>query len=99
MSPAEAQELLGLDCRVVNAVALPFAETTFDSVTGFMSFMDMPRADHVPAEAYLALKPGGFLQFCITYPCYDTLHGRDLRHKNGRASAMELVQEVARLNS
>src|SRR5215831_10366104 len=35
---AEAQEPLGIDYRVASAVALPFADTAFDFVTGFMSF-------------------------------------------------------------
>jgi ubiquinone/menaquinone biosynthesis C-methylase UbiE len=80
---AEEDEPLGIDYRVASAVALPFAEGTFDFATGFMSFMDIPETDRVLAEAYRVLQPGGFLQFSIAHPCFDTPHRRNLRDENG----------------
>ena len=76
---AEAEEPLGIEYRVASAVALPFADGTFDFATGFMSFMDVPETDRVLAEAFRVLRPGGFLQFSITHPCFDTPHRRNLR--------------------
>src|SRR5262249_24371131 len=54
----EAREPLGIDYRVASAVALPFPDATFDFVTAFMSFMDVPETDRVLAEAFRVLRPG-----------------------------------------
>jgi ubiquinone/menaquinone biosynthesis C-methylase UbiE len=86
----EAQEPLGIDYRVASAVELPFAGATFDFATGFMSFMDVPETDRVLAEAFRVLKPGGFLQFSITHPCFDTPHRRNLRDGKGVTYAIEV---------
>ena len=87
---AEAREPLGIDYRVASAVQLPFAEAAFDFATAFMSFMDIPETDRVLAEAHRVLKPGGFLQFSITHPCYYTPHLRNLRDANGVTYAFEV---------
>jgi ubiquinone/menaquinone biosynthesis C-methylase UbiE len=87
---AEEDEPLGIDYRVASAVDLPFDEATFDFATGVMSFMDIPEIDRVLAEAYRVLRPGGFLQFSITHPCFDTPHRRNCRDENGRTYAMEV---------
>jgi len=87
---AEEREPLGIAYRVASAVELPFDEAAFDFATGFMSFMDIPETDRVIAEAYRVVRPGGFLQFSITHPCYDTLHRRNLRDENGVAYAVEV---------
>jgi ubiquinone/menaquinone biosynthesis C-methylase UbiE len=87
---AEADERLGIDYRVASAVELPFADSTFDFATGFMSFMDVPETDQVLAEAYRVLRPGGFLQFSIAHPCFDTPHRRNLRDSNKKTYAIEV---------
>jgi ubiquinone/menaquinone biosynthesis C-methylase UbiE len=87
---AEAHEPLGIDYRVASAVDLPFDDRTFDFATGFMSFMDVPETDRVLAEARRVLKPGGFLQFSICHPCFDTPHRRNLRDASGRTYAIEV---------
>lgn len=87
---AEADERLGIDYRVASAVELPFADSTFDFASGFMSFMDVPETDRVLAEAYRVLKPGGFLQFSIAHPCFDTPHRRNLRDSNKKTYAIEV---------
>jgi hypothetical protein len=55
-----------------------------------MSFMDVPETDRVLAEAARILKPGGFLQFSISHPCFDTPHRRNLRDAGGRTCAIEV---------
>ena len=55
-----------------------------------MSFMDVPETDRVLAEAFRVLKPGGFLQFSICHPCFDTPHRRNLRDAGGRTYAIEV---------
>ncbi len=86
----EDQEALGIRYQVASAVELPFADSVFDFATGFMSFMDIPETGSVLAEAYRVLKPGGFLQFSITHPCYDTPHRRNLRDERGLTYAIEV---------
>ena len=87
---AETDAPLGIDYRVASAVELPFGDATFDFATGFMSLMDVPETDRVLAEAYRVIKPGGFLQFSISHPCFDTPHRRNLRDANHRTYAIEV---------
>jgi SAM-dependent methyltransferase len=87
---AEQPPSAAIDYQVASAVELPFADTTFDFATGFMSFMDVPETDRVLAEAYRVLKPDGFLQFSITHPCYDTPYRRNLRDEKGLTYAIEV---------
>ncbi len=62
-----------------------------------MSFMDIPETEKVIAEAFRVLKPGGFLQFSITHPAYDTPHRRNLRDETGRTYAYEVGGYFQRL--
>ena len=94
----EAREPLGIDYRVASAVQLPFPDATFDFVTAFMSFMDVPETDRVLAEAFRVLRPGGFLQFSICHPCFDTPHRRNLRGADGRTYALEVGDYFRNLN-
>jgi ubiquinone/menaquinone biosynthesis C-methylase UbiE len=87
---AEVAEPLGIEYGVASAVALPFADGAFDFATGFMSFMDVPETDRVLAEAHRVLRPGGFLQFSICHPCFDTPHRRNLRDSSGQTYAIEV---------
>ena len=87
---AEADKPLGIEYRVASAVALPFADQAFDFAVGFMSFMDMPETDRALAEAFRVLRPGGFLQFSICHPCFDTPHRRNLRNACSRTYAIEV---------
>ncbi|WP_165233328.1 class I SAM-dependent methyltransferase [Aquisphaera insulae] len=87
---AESGEPLGVDYRVASAVELPFADDTFDFATAFMSLMDIPETDRVLAEAARVLRPGGFLQFSICHPCFDTPHRRNLRDASGITYAIEV---------
>lgn len=75
---------------VASAVALPFASSTFDFATGFMSFMDIPEIEMVLHEVYRVLKPSGFVQFSISHPCFDTPHRKKLRDSNGITYAIEV---------
>jgi ubiquinone/menaquinone biosynthesis C-methylase UbiE len=86
----EQREPQGIDYHVASAVALPFPDGTFDFVTGFMSFMDIPETEAVVSEARRVLKPGGFLQFSICHPCFDTPHRRNLRDEKGQTYAIEV---------
>jgi len=95
---AEREQPLGLRYLTASAVELPFADETFDFATGFMSFMDIPETERVLAEAYRVLRCGGFLQFSITHPCFDTPHRRNLRDERGRTYAIEVGEYFTRLD-
>jgi len=87
---AELQEPLGISYHVASAVDLPFPDAHFDFATAFMSLMDIPETGRAIAEAYRVLKPGGFFQFSITHPCFDTPHRRNLRDERGITYAIEV---------
>jgi len=87
---AEIDEPLKINYLLASAVELPFADASFDFATGFMSFMDVPETDRVLAEAWRVLRPGAFLQFSITHPCFDTPHRRNVRDAQGRTYAIEV---------
>ena len=73
-----------------NAQELPLADASFDFVTGYMSFMDIPDTETLLREVWRALKPGGFLQFSISHPCFDLPRRKNLRDAEGRTYAFEL---------
>lgn len=89
-SQMETEQPQGIGYHVASAVELPFAPASFDFVTAFMSFIDVPETEQVIADAYRVLRPGGFLQFSISHPCTDTPHRRNLRHRDGRTYAFEI---------
>ena len=86
----EREKALGIDYQVASAVRLPFADAAYDFATGFMSFMDIPEIDRVLSGTFRVLKPGGFLQFSICHPCFDTPHRRNLRREDGVTYAIEV---------
>ena len=87
---SERENPLQINYQVASAVDLPFIDESFDFATAFMSLMDVPETDRALAEAYRILKPGGFLHFSITHPCFDTPHRRNLRDENHRTYAIEV---------
>ncbi len=75
---------------VASAQKLPFPDESFDFCTAFMSLMDIPNQLEAFKEIKRVLKPGGFLQFSITHPCFDTPHRRNLRDESGKTYAIEV---------
>ncbi|MBN1808345.1 MAG: class I SAM-dependent methyltransferase [Planctomycetes bacterium] len=69
-------------CRA-SAVEMPFGSSTFDFAVATMSLMDIPEVDRVFMEIHRVLKPGGFLQFSITHPCFGTPRWRWVADDSG----------------
>ena len=87
---AERQEPLGIRYERASAVNLPFEDAAFDFATAFMSLMDIPETERALTEAFRVLRPGGFLQFSISHPCFATPHHKNLRDETGRTYAYEV---------
>lgn len=62
-----------IDYRVASATTLPFDDETFDFAMATMSMMDIPNIDRAIKEAFRVVRPGGFFQFSICHPCFQTL--------------------------
>lgn len=86
----ERRHTLGIRYGVASGVELPFAAGQFDFATAFMSLMDIPETEQALREAFRVLKPGGFLQFSITHPCFNTPHRKNLRDATGKTYAIEI---------
>ena len=87
---AEASDPLGVAFVVGDAAALPFTPQCFDFAVAFMTLMDVPAPEQAIREIARVLRPGGFLQFSITHPCFDPPHRKVLRDAAGIPYAIEV---------
>jgi SAM-dependent methyltransferase len=87
---AEEEHPLGIRYEVASAADHPFEDASFDFTVAFMSLMDMPETGRVLAEVFRVIRPGGFLQFSIGHPCFDTQHRKDVRDDDGLTCAVEV---------
>ena len=94
----DQREPLGIDYQVATALDLPFPGSYFDFATAVMSMMDVPETERAMAEAFRVIKPGGFFQFSITHPCFDTPYRRNLRDERGLTYAIEVGDYFRNLN-
>jgi len=85
---AEAEYPLGIDYQIASATALPFRDAEFDFATAFMSFQDICGQEEAVSEAFRVVKQGGFFQFSITHPCFQTPKWKWVHDEEGRRSAM-----------
>ena len=81
---SESEQPLGIDYHIASGAELPFGDRTFDFAVAFMSLMDMAEADRAIREAFRVIKPGGFFQFSITHPCFQTPLWRWIRDESGK---------------
>ena len=86
----ETDQHLKINYQLSSALELPFGNDTFDFAVSFMCFMDIPENESALKEAFRVLKHGGFLQFSISHPCFDTPHRKNMRDQNGITYAIEV---------
>ena len=94
----KSREPLGIEYTVADACDLPFDDARFDFAVAFMRLMDVPTPERAIAEAFRVLKPGGFLQFSICHPCFDTPHRVNLRDDAGTTYAIEVGRYFERID-
>jgi ubiquinone/menaquinone biosynthesis C-methylase UbiE len=58
--------------------------------------MDIPETERVLAEIFRVLRPGGFLQFSISHPCFETPYRKTLRDESVRARGGRLLSQAGR---
>lgn len=86
----EERNPFGIEYKVASATYLPFADRQFDFATSFMCLMDVPDASLAIREAFRVLRPGGFFQFSISHPCFNTSYRKNLRDADGNTYAIEI---------
>ena len=91
-SEEEARAPLGIDYRAADALALPFADGSFDFATAFMSMMDVARPERAVVEAARVLRPGGFFQFSILHPCFVPPSRKNIRDEAGQPVAVQVAR-------
>lgn len=95
---AEQSSPMGIQYITASAASLPFDDERFDFATSFMCLMDVPDPAPALAEAWRVLKPGGFLQFSITHPCFTTPHRKNLRTLAGKTYAIQVGDYFTNMN-
>jgi ubiquinone/menaquinone biosynthesis C-methylase UbiE len=83
-SETEQKQPLGIDYQIASALELPFDDSSFDFAVAFMSLMDMPESERAIREAFRVIKPGGFFQFSICHPCFQTPLWRWITDESGK---------------
>ena len=86
----EARQPLGIDYRLADGTALPFADASLDFATAFMSLMDMHDPAKALSEICRVLRAGGFVQYSILHPCFVPLGRRNVKNGEGRTVAIEI---------
>ncbi len=85
----EREEPCGIEYLFASAIELPFPDASFDFTMATMSFMDAPEHEKILREAYRVTRPGGFLQFSITHPCFQTPRWKWVLDEEGQRIAIE----------
>jgi len=86
----ERREALGISYQVAPAQSLPFAGDSFDFATAFMSLMDMADYEGALREGRRVLRGGGFLQFSILHPCFNTEDRTVITDASGKVTAIQI---------
>ena len=76
IAAAAQEERHGIRYLIGDGARLPFAVSSFDAVTAFMSLMDVADPERTLLEVARVLRPGGFVQFSVVHPVMSTPTGR-----------------------
>lgn len=74
---------------VANANKMPFLNQSFDFVISTMVLMDLEDLDGSLKEIHRVLKQGGFFQFSIVHPCFQTPGMRWFFDEHGNRAGVE----------
>ncbi len=85
----EQEESFGIGYLLAHAGELPFPDDCFDFAMATMSLMDTPDHEKVIHEIWRVIKPGGFFQFSITHPCFQTPRWKWICDETGQRIALE----------
>ncbi len=88
----EAEDPKAISYFVASGLALPFRAEAFDFATAIMSLMDTCDAAAALREASRVLRRGGFLQFSITHPCFDTPYRKWVRDELSEHVGLEVAE-------
>ena len=80
---SERDSPLGIEYIHASAQRLPLPDASFDFATAFMSLMDVPQPESAVLEAFRVVRPGGFFQFSICHPCFQTPRWQWVRDEAG----------------
>lgn len=78
----------GIDHVIGDGADLPFASSSFDMVTAFMSLMDVADPERTLREMARVLRPGGFVQFSVVHPATSTPVRRWIHDDEGERFAL-----------
>lgn len=84
----EEAEPRGINYQLASAGQLPFERESFDFVMATMSMMDMPEIPKAVQEVFRVLKAGGFFQFSICHPCFQTSIFEWVKDANGEPTGL-----------
>lgn len=84
----EESARLGVEFIVCDGAELSMPDESFDFVMSTMCLMDVPDPDAVLKQAYRVITSGGFLQFSITHPCFQTPRLRWLENETGEVDGL-----------
>jgi SAM-dependent methyltransferase len=73
-----------------DGAVLPFADSSFDFVTAFMSLMDVADPETTLVDVARILRPGGFVQFSVVHPVTGTPVRRWVENDDGEREALAI---------
>ena len=95
----EASEPRGIEYVEADAASIPFEDDSFDFATAFMSLQDIAEQERAISEARRLVRAGGFFQFSICHPCFQTSKWDWVLDENGKRTALLVGDYFSRPSS
>jgi SAM-dependent methyltransferase len=90
LAAAASEPRSGIRYVRADGAVLPFADASFDFVTGFMSLMDVADPETTLVAVTRVLRPGGFVQFSVVHPVTGTPVRRWVENDAGEREALAI---------